>query len=96
MTINDTLAVDRKLSPGYINTFDFSLAFESVILTIAPLGVLIAVCPFHIWHHRKGPAVSKIGLHFWLLEVGRPYCAVLWTKQSSLYLFRLRPLFSLA
>lgn len=79
-------ALDRELGPGYNNSFDFSLTFESAILTIAPLGVLIAACPFHIWHYRKRPAVAKIGMHFWLLTVGFPYQTLLRTKQNSIYI----------
>ncbi|KAJ5144344.1 hypothetical protein N7526_001852 [Penicillium atrosanguineum] len=69
MPTKSMFAFDRKLKPGYNNSFDFSLTFESAILTIAPLGVLIAACPFHIWHYRKRPAVAKIGMHFWLLTI---------------------------
>jgi len=79
-------ALDRELGPGYNNSFDFSLTFESAILTIAPLGVLIAACPFHIWHYRKRPAIAKIGMHFWLLTVRLPYQTLLRIKQNSLYI----------
>ncbi|TVY14417.1 hypothetical protein LARI1_G007398, partial [Lachnellula arida] len=69
MSTKSIFALDRELGPGYNNSFDFSLTFESAILTIAPLSVLIAACPFHIWHYRKRPAVAKIGMHFWLLTI---------------------------
>ena len=86
MSTKSMFALDRELGPGYNNSFDFSLTFESAILTIAPLGVLIAACPFHIWHYKKRPAVAKIGMHFWLLTVGLPYQTLLRTKQNSLYI----------
>jgi hypothetical protein len=70
MSNQSTFAQDRDLGPGYNNTFEFSLMFESAIITIAPLGVIIITCPFHIWHYRKRPVIAKIGMHFWLITVG--------------------------
>ncbi|APA09373.1 predicted protein [Sclerotinia sclerotiorum 1980 UF-70] len=70
MSTKSMFALDSGLGPGYNNSFGFSLTFEGAILTIAPLGVLIAAWPFHIWHYRKRPAVAKTGMHFWLLRIG--------------------------
>lgn len=86
MSTKSMFALDSGLGPGYNNSFGFSLTFEGAILTIAPLGVLIAAWPFHIWHYRKRPAVAKTGMHFWLLRVGLPYQTLLKTKQKSLYI----------
>jgi len=96
MSINSVFALDRDFGPGYGDSFDFSVSFESVIFTIAPLGVLIAVCPVHIWHYRKRPAVAKIGTHFWLLTVGASYLALLKTKEALNKYSRFRLSFSFA
>lgn len=68
-TFDGTLAQDLAFGPQYGDFFDFSLSFESTILTIAPIAVWLAIVPFHIWHYKKRPVVATVGLHFWALSV---------------------------
>lgn len=65
-----TYAQDLDFGPEYGDFFDFSLWFESVIMTICPVVVFLAIAPFHILHYRKRPVTAKITIHFWLLTVG--------------------------
>ncbi|CEJ81259.1 hypothetical protein VHEMI01398 [[Torrubiella] hemipterigena] len=62
-----TYAQDLDFGPEYGDFFDFSLWFESVIMTICPIVVFLAIAPFHILHYRKRPVTAKIAIHFWLL-----------------------------
>lgn len=100
MTVNTgsqfALALDRELGPGHGDLFDFSIMFESAILTIAPLGVLIVACPFHIWHYRERSAVARIGTHFWLLTVMLLYLTLLKAEKVLTRHFRLWPFLSFA
>lgn len=50
---------------------DFSLAFESAILTVIPAVLFLVATPLHIVHYRKLPVVAETGVHYWIQIVRR-------------------------
>lgn len=45
--------LDITFGPQYGHHFDFTLLFESAILTILPTTLLLAICPFHLIHYKR-------------------------------------------
>lgn len=61
---------DTAFGPGLQDRFDFTLAFEQIILTLVPCSAFIVIVALQSYHRRKRPAVIKHGLLFWAKMVG--------------------------
>lgn len=45
--------------------FDFSLLFEEIILGIVPLGIVLIIVPFRLWHLFRKPRKVEVSWLLW-------------------------------
>lgn len=67
------LANDESLGPQYLDQFDFTLKFESVLFNIVPAAILIVVCPFYLAKFRGQPVVAPQGALLWFKLVSTSF-----------------------